>query len=281
MIDEAIHRQPDLCLSRLCTQAHVSTSGYYGWLSQKEYSQVITVDDEWVQNIFSHRKGKAGARTIKMLLQRYFWVNMNLKKIRRIMKKYGLQTTIRRKNKYKQGWLIGEEHRLSPNILSRQFNVEKEDTVYSTDITCLDYGNRNRAYLSAVKDLAVKDIVLHTVSPGAGLYVATRGLEDLFSRKPKNLIMHSDQGCHYTSKTYRDLLAKWSVTQSMSRKGNCLDNSPIESFFGHLKDEVDLQSCLTFEELVAEIDRYINYYNNERPQWGLKGKTPAECRGFT
>lgn len=216
-----------------------------------------------------------------MLLQRHFWINMNLKKIRRLMKKYGLQATIRRKNKYKQGWVSGEEHRVSPNILSRQFNVEKKDTVYSTDITYLDYGKGNRAYLSAVKDLAVKDIVHYTVAPGASLLVATRGLEDLFSRKPKHLIMHSDQGCHYTSKTYRDLLAKWGVTQSMSRKGNCLDNSPIESFFGHLKDEVDLQSCHTFEELVAEIDRYINYYNNERPQWGLKGKTPAECRGFT
>nr|BFD65571.1 hypothetical protein HAGR004_05930 [Bdellovibrio sp. HAGR004] len=76
-------------------------------------------------------------------------------------------------------------------------------------------------------------------------------------------------------------MAKWDVTQSMSRKGNYLGNAPAESFFGHLKDEADIQSCDTFEELVAEIDLYINYYNNERPQWGLKGKTPAECRGFT
>lgn len=280
MIHEAITQQPDLCLSRLCIQAAVSSSGYYYWHARRAIPPIATIDEEWVQIIFAHKKRKAGARTIKMVLQRQFWVNLNLKKIRRIMRKFNLQTIIRRRNKYKQGWVSGEEHRISPNILGRQFNVEKEDTVYSTDITYLDYGKGNRAYLSAVKDLAVKDIVHHTVSSSANLNVAIKGLEDLFSKKPKHLIMHSDQGCHYTSKTYRDLLAKWDVTQSMSRKGNCLDNAPIESFFGHLKDEADLQSCHTFEELVAEIDRYINYYNNERPQWGLKGKTPAECRGF-
>lgn len=206
---------------------------------------------------------------------------MNLKKIRRIMKKYDLKTSVRRKNKYKQGWILGEEHRVAPNLLERQFDVTKKDTVYSTDITCLDYGKDSRAYLSAVKDLASKEVAHYAVSSGINLEVAISGLEDFFSRKPKHLIMHSDQGCHYTSKTYRDLLAKWDVTQSMSRKGNCLDNAPIESFFGHLKDESEFRSCNTFEELVAEIDRYINYYNNERPQWGLKGKTPAEHRGFT
>lgn len=196
------------------------------------------------------------------------------------MKKLELKTSIRRKNKYKQGWVSGEEHRVSPNFLERQFNVDTKDTVYSTDITYLDYGKGSRAYLSAVKDLATKEVIHHTVSPGINLEVVVSGLEELFSKKPKHLIMHSDQGCHYTSKTYRDLLAKWEITQSMSRKGNCLDNAPIESFFGHLKDESDFRSCHTFEELVAEINRYINYYNNERPQWGLKGKTPTECRGF-
>ncbi len=205
---------------------------------------------------------------------------MNLKKVRRIMRKHNLQARIRRKSKYKNGWALGEEHRLSPNILARQFDVENKDTVYSTDITYLDYGKGQRAYLSAVKDLATKEIVHYTVSSGVDLQIAINGLEDLFRRKPKNLIIHSDQGCHYTSKTYRDLLSKWEVIQSMSRKGNCLDNAPIESFFGHLKDEIDLPSCQSYQELVAEVDRYINYYNYERPQWGLKGKTPVEYRGF-
>lgn len=237
--------------------------------------------DEWIQLIFEFKKAKAGARTIKMLLQRYFWINMNLKKVRRIMKKYNLQTSVRRKSKYKQRWIAGEEHRVSQNILDRQFDVKTKDTAYSTDITYLSNGRGLDGYLSAVKDLAVKDIVHHNLSRGLSMNLVTNGLEKLFGEKPKNIIMHSDQGCHYTSKTYRDLLAKWEITQSMSRKGNCLDNAPIESFFGHLKDEADLQSCNTFEDLVTEVNRYINYYNNERPQWGLKGKTPAECRGST
>lgn len=239
------------------------------------------MDDELVGLIFENRKKKAGARTIKMLLLNLFWINMNLKKVRRIMKKCDLKTIIRRKNKYKQGWILGEEHRVSANILDRNFDVEKKDTVYSTDITYLDYGAGKRAYLSAVKDLATKEIVHHTVSPTVNLNIALQGLDDLFRKKPKHIIMHSDQGCHYTSKSYRDFLSKWEITQSMSRKGNCLDNAPIESFFGHLKDEAEYRSCHTYEELVAEIENYINYYNNERPQWGLKGKTPVEHRGFT
>ncbi len=197
------------------------------------------------------------------------------------MKKYALHTVIRRKCKYRQVTVQGEEHRVSPNILDRNFKVDVKDTVYSTDITYLDYGDGKRAYLSAVKDLATKEIVHHTVSEGINMYLAMKGLEGLFSQKPKHIIMHSDQGIHYTSKSYRDLLAKWEITQSMSRKGNCLDNAPIESFFGHLKDESEFRSCHSYEELVAEINSYINYYNNERPQWGLQGKTPAECRGFT
>ncbi len=276
-----MNQQPSLCLSRLCLQAKVSNSGFYEWSLKRTTLQDLTFDDEWVQIIFEYRKGKAGARTIKMLLQKYFWINMNLKKVRRIMKKYQLQASVRRKNRYKQGWIAGEEHRLSPNILDRQFDVVTKDTVYSTDITYLNNGKGLEAYLSVVKDLGVKDIVHHKVSKSLGLHIVIDGLEDLFSRKPRNLIMHSDQGFHYTSKTYRDLLAKWDITQSMSRRGNCLDNAPVESFFGHLKDEAEIQSCNTYEELVAEIERYINYYNNERPQWDLKGKTPAEYRGFT
>lgn len=280
MIHEAIILKPDLCLSRLCNEAQISSSGFYEWLHKCKRSKTITADEDLVRSIFEYKRSKAGARTIKMLLQRFFWINMNLKKVRRIMKKYDLKATIRRKNKYKQAWLSGEEHRVSPNILDRQFKVTKKDQVYSTDITYLNNGRGVVGYLSAVKDLASKDIVHYNISKGLSMNLVTNGLDKLFSKKPSSLIVHSDQGLHYTSKTYRDLLAKWGVTQSMSRKGNCLDNAPIESFFGHLKDEADIQSCNTFEELVTEVNRYINYYNNERPQWSLKGKTPAECRGF-
>ena len=97
-------------------------------------------------------------------------------------------------------------------------------------------------------------------------------------KKIKKLLIHSDQGGHYTSKRYQDLLKSKGVSQSMSRKGNCLDNSPIESFFGHMKDEIELDQCNTLGDVRKVIKEYVCYYNNDRPQWGLNGKTPKEYR---
>ena len=129
-----------------------------------------------------------------------------------------------------------------------------------------------------------KEILNYYVSSQMSLEIALVGLDRLFSRLPlrkrKKLVVHSDQGFHYTHKGYRNLLSKYEVKQSMSRKGNCLDNAPVESFFGHLKDEVDLKSCETYVELKKTIKNYITSYNNVRPQWGLQRKTPAECRGL-
>ena len=95
---------------------------------------------------------------------------------------------------------------------------------------------------------------------------------------PKDAFVHSDQGSHYTSPSFQSLLKELKLDQSMSRKGNCWDNAPQESFFGHMKDEVDFKTCSTFEELQIEIDKYIEYYNNYRYQWNLKKMSPAQYR---
>lgn len=208
---------------------------------------------------------------------------INLKKIRRIMKQHNLVTKIRRKNPYRAIFKIGEAHKVLPNLLKRDFVVPESDRVYSTDITYLRYGSGQLAYLSAVKDLGTSEIVHFKVFNRINVEIATAGLEDLFKNigreKLSRLIIHSDQGANYTAAAYRHLLQKYNVNQSMSRKGNCLDNAPIESFFGHLKDEIDLNHCKTYAEVVSTVSEYINYYNNDRPQWALKGKTPTECRG--
>ena len=95
---------------------------------------------------------------------------------------------------------------------------------------------------------------------------------------PKDAFVHSDQGSHYTSPTFQSLLKELNLGQSMSRKGNCWDNAPQESFFGHMKDEIDFKSCTTFESLQLEIDKYIYYYNNYRYQWNLKKMSPVQYR---
>lgn len=206
---------------------------------------------------------------------------MNIKKIKRIKRDLGLITTIRKRSKMRAVLKVGEENRIAPNILQRDFIPITKRTHFSTDITELLYQNGRKAYLSATKDLATSEIIHFNILPKAEGDLVTTNLEKVFGYYPaeirKKMIIHSDQGTHYTSFAYREKLEKLEITQSMSRKGSCLDNSPIESFFGHLKDEVSLNTCKTFEDVRIMIENYIFYYNNERPQWGLKQKTPAEA----
>ena len=236
-------------------------------------------DLQLISEIFYKKHKKAGIRTIAMILQNKYGVIMNIKKIARIKKKYGLITKIRKKNSYNVIFKKGLEHRTAPNLLQRQFNVHIPDTVYSTDISYLIYKGGQRAYLSATKDLATKEIVAFNVSRDLSMQTAFIGLEETLKHKDcSKLIIHSDQGTHYTHPLYVNKLKELGVTQSMSRKGNCLDNAPIESFFGHLKDDVDIKSCKTFDEVKTLVENYIYYYNNERSQWNLNKMTPAERR---
>ena len=218
-----------------------------------------------------------------MYLEREYGVIFNLKKIRRIMKLRGLMVKIR-KRRQQFYYLKNTRHKTMPNRIKQKFNTNKSDRLYSTDITYMQYNGENRAFLSAIKDLGTKEIVHHRVAKNMDISLVTDGLSDFLKTIPqdkrKRMIMHSDQGSHYTSYFFRRILKLNGVKQSMSRRGNCLDNAPIESFFGHFKDESEYRSCKSFEELKKEVDKYINFYNNERPQWGLKGKTPVEHRGL-
>jgi transposase InsO family protein len=212
-----------------------------------------------------------------MILKRKYGIVINRKKIARIKKEYGLITKIRKKNPYNIAFKKDLEHRTANNLLAQNFRVDVPDRVYSTDISYLPYKNSKRAYLSALKDLASKEIVAFKVVRSLEFDKVFDGFEEVLKGKD-NLIIHSDQGLHYTHPFYVNMLADNGVTQSMSRKGNCLDNAPIESFFGHMKDEIELKTCQTFEELKEMVENYVYYYNNERYQWGLKQMTPAEYR---
>lgn len=275
---------PSWSVTMLCNCLRVSKSGYYAFLKRAQHPTIECYETELVTLIFEQRRGKAGARVIKMLLWRHFFLLVNLKKVRRIMRDQGLRTKIRRRNKYASFKDKNEVHESVPNYLDRNFDIREAETVFCTDITYLDYNRGKRAYLSVVQDIATKEIVHFNLSQKMTLNLAVDGIKDLYfkiqSKGRKAIMVHSDQGSHYTSRTYRRLLEELDVLQSMSRKGNCLDNAAIESLFGHLKDEMDYRSCHTYEELEKVVKEYVNYYNFERPQWGLKAKTPAECRGF-
>ena len=206
-------------------------------------------------------------------------INMNHKKIQRIMRKYDLTAKIRRKNPYKMIMKKSMEHRIFENKLQRVFGQNTPSKVFCTDITYIPF-NRRFAYLSAVKDIATREIVAWSLAGHLemGLVIDTIDKLEQNGAALKEAMIHSDQGFHYTNPQYIQKIQELKMVQSMSRKGNCIDNAPIESFFGHFKDDIDYKDCKTFEELYSLIERSMKYYNNERRQWELKKMTPVEYR---
>lgn len=275
-------------VSYLCDVAGVSRSGYYNYFSersQKRREQKEAKDKEIKEIIlkaFHFKNRKKGARQIKMTLAGQFNVVLNLKCIRRIMKKYGIICPIRKPNPYKLMMKATQEHRVVPNLLNRQFKQDVPGKVLLTDITYLFYGKGQKAYLSTIKDASTNEILAYNVSERLTIDLATDTILKLKKnrnfKKAKDALIHSDQGVHYTHPDFQELVKKIGIRQSMSRRGNCWDNAPQESFFGHFKDEAYIKPCATLDELKREIKQYMTYYNHYRYQWNLKKMTPVQYR---
>ncbi|WP_374120492.1 IS3 family transposase [Neobacillus sp. PS3-40] len=275
-------------VSYLCEIAGVSRSGYYSYFSAKSQEQRKRKDaeDEKVKEIilkaFNFKNRKKGARQIKMTLEGQFNVVYNLKRIRRIMKKYNIKCPIRKANPYRRMMKATQEHRVVPNLLNRQFKQDTPGKVLLTDITYLFYGKGQKAYLSTIKDGSTNEILAYNVSDRMTIDLATDTLLKLKKnrnfKKAKDALIHSDQGVHYTHPDFQKSVKKLGLRQSMSRRGNCWDNAPQESFFGHFKDEAYIKPCENLEELKREIKQYMTYYNLYRYQWNLKKMTPVQYR---
>ena len=257
----------------------MSRSGYYKWLNKPNKDKDID-DYLIIKEMFDKGKKRLGWRSIKMGLKSDYGTVMNHKKIKRIMRTKGLITRIRRKSPYKMIMKKTQEHRTFENILDRNFNQIIPGRVLCTDITYLYYGRGRKAYLSVIKDIATKEVVSWKLSNNLSMSFVLKSIKDLKNNNTltKETIIHSDQGFHYTNPEYIHTIKMLNLIQSMSRKGNCIDNAPIESFFGHLKDNVDHKKARTFEELSAMIDEYMNYYNNRRYQWDIQKMTPVQYR---
>ena len=191
------------------------------------------------------------------------------------MKKYNLTAKVRRKNPYKAVMKKTAEHRTFENRLDRDFYQTVPYRFFCTDITYLPFNNRF-AYLSVVKDIATGEIAAWHLSPHITMELVLKTIDRM--KQYKNALIHSDQGFHYTNPEYIRKIEMLGMVQSMSRKGNCIDNAPMESFFGHLKDDVDFKSCMSFDELKSLVKNYIRYYNCERAQWNKNKMTPVEYR---
>lgn len=265
----------------LCDIANVSRSGYYQWLKHADRSAKDYDDYLLIKEIFDKGKAKYGWRTIQMKLKRDKGIIMNHKKIKRIKNKYCLYTKIRRINPYKAIMKKTQEHRTFENLLNRDFKQVIPHQTFGADITYLPFNHR-MAYLSVVKDIASREIVGWETSQHLEMDIVFNTVKNMKYNPDiaslSNILIHSDQGFHYTNPEYIRMIKELNMVQSMSRKGNCVDNAPTESFFGHFKDEADYHDCKTFAELKETIEQYIHYYNNERQQWNLKKMTPVEYR---
>ncbi|KOF57981.1 hypothetical protein AGR56_13895 [Clostridium sp. DMHC 10] len=273
-------------ISHLCTLAEVSRSGYYRYLKTKslklerDNSDLVVRDN--ILKAFNFKGYRKGSRSIKMILENSFGIVYNRKRIQRIMRKYNIVCPIRKANPYRRMAKATKEHRVVSNLLNRNFKQNIVGKVLLTDIAYLPYGTNQMAYLSTIKDASTNEILSYNVSNSLELDIVMITVSNLMSNKnlkiASDAFIHSDQGVHYTSPKYQKLLKENNLGQSMSRRGNCWDNAPQESFFGHLKDEVDYKSCTTLEEVENSINKHIDYYNNHRYQWNLKKLTPVKYR---
>ena len=287
LIHEAIRRDENvLNISMLCRIAEVSRSGYYAWLKaapgRQEREENDGKDFALVKKAYEFRGYKKGARSIHMrLLHQKPPVVMNLKKIRRLMNKYGLFCSIRQANPYRQMAKALKTSHVAENKVKRQFKAFEPRKALLTDITYLFYPN-GVCYLSPIMDVCTHEALSYKLSDNLHVDFVLEMVDAMCAEYGAELddttIVHSDQGCHYTSKAFIQKLRDESFVQSMSRKGNCWDNAPQESFFGHMKDEIaeEIKKCDTFEEVKAVVDDWMDYYNNDRYQWDLEKLSPKE-----
>ena len=287
LIHEAIRQDDNLLnISSLCRIAGVSRSGYYAWLEAAPLRQCREESDRTdfalVKQAYEFRGYKKGARSIYMrLLHLEPPVVMNLKKIRRLMKKYGLFCPIRQANPYRRMAKAMKTSHVASNEIQRQFKKYAPRKALLTDITYLHYCG-GTCYLSPIMDACTHEALAYKLSANLRVDFVLDMVDTMCAQYGAELdnttIVHSDQGCHYTSNAFIQKLQDAAFVQSMSRKGNCWDNAPQESFFGHMKDEIAelVAACDTFEQVSAVVDDWMDYYNTDRYQWDLEKLSPRE-----
>lgn len=273
-----------LSIRMLCDIAGVSRSGYYRWLQaediREERERKDREDFEQILKAYQQRGYQKGARSIYMCM--VHWtppVLMNIKKIRRLMEKYELKCPVRKANPYRRMAKALKTNQVADNLLNRNFTAYGPRKVLLTDITYIPY-HGTFAYLSTILDAYTKQVLSYELSDSLEVDFVLETVKKLVRNHgielTKETLIHSDQGCHYTSTRFIYLVKDKEMRQSMSRKGNCWDNAPQESFFGHMKDEIDVSDCTRYLEVKTIIDDWIDYYNNERYQWQLAKLSPNE-----
>ena len=254
----------------------MARSSYYYYEKRSQLVDKYKDIKELIKQIYNQHKGRLGYRRITLVIKQKGIV-INHKTVLRLMKILGLKSLIRLK-KYKS--YKGEQGKIAPNILQRNFKATAPNQKWATDVTEFNVSG-NKLYLSPIIDLFNGEIISYELSERPNFNQINNMLKKSFRRieNNTNLILHSDQGWQYQMKKYQMLLKEKGLIQSMSRKGNCLDNAVIENFFGILKSELFyIMKFKDINHLKNEIKEYIKYYNNERIKLNLKGMSPIQYR---
>lgn len=279
MAIQEVQQKESCSIQILCDIAGIARSSYYKWLNRKPSNQEAENEKLTQAMLLLYEKVERtfGYRQLTLHLRRQMDKPINAKRVYRLMRLQGIQSVIRRKRKKYVG---STPQQVAENVLNRKFEAEAPNQKWVTDVTEFKYGSGKKAYLSAIKDLYDKSIVAYVLGHSNNNPLVFETLESALQTAPKSQpLLHSDRGFQYTSMHFKKMLDDAKLTQSMSRVGCCIDNGPMESFWGTLKcEKYYLHTYRTFEELQKDIDEYIEFYNNERLQAKLNGLSPIEFR---
>jgi len=263
----------------MCEFFAVSRAAYYEWVKKLEKPDPDQERMQQVQSAYETSHRTYGYRRITLHLQQKQGLVINHKAVLRLMRKLNIRSVARKPKLYKKLEEMGTYHKY-PNLLNRDFAASRPNQKWVTDVTYI-LTQQGWAYLSTIKDLYDGFIVGHAFSQSNSIALVTTTLRQAQHKEKvtDGLMLHSDQGHQYTSQAYHDVLTQeYNITPSMSRRGNCWDNAPMECFFGHLKEEYLRQfKKPTFDEAQQLIDEYIYFYNYERIQLKTR-QTPYQTR---
>lgn len=267
-------------MRELLKLAEMARSTFYYYLKKykSNHDKYHKIKKE-IFNIFNENKGRYGYRRITLELKNRGF-NINHKTVSKLMNILGIKSIQRPKRRYNS--YQGSIGKIANNLLKRDFKADKPNQKWVTDVTEFKVHDR-KLYLSPIIDLFNGEIISYNLSKHPTFQQITDMLEKAFIKikNNTNLILHSDQGWQYQMKIYQKMLKEKGIKQSMSRKGNCLDNSCAENFFGILKSELFYskeKEYKNIEELEKDIKEYIEYYNNSRIKSKLKGMSPIQYR---
>ena len=254
----------------------MARSTYYYNVARLEPTDKYQEERKRISEIFTQHRKRYGYRRVYIQLRNEGYT-INHKTVQKLMQEMCLKSVVRRV-KYRS--YKGEVGRIAANVLEREFSTQAPNRKWATDITEFKIGEQ-KAYLSPILDMFNGEIISYTISDSPNLRMVINMVNSAIRKvKPQEgLVLHSDQGWHYQHMKYQLTLKRNGIIQSMSRKGNCLDNAMMENFFGIMKSELlYLQKFESMDHFKQELRKYIHYYNNDRIKLRLKGKSPVQYR---